>query len=185
MNGGRSFSSSCRDSPARSEEGSSLRCVAARKVFVQCCAQSALVAYHSSGRLFASSRNCSSMCSRLGQAIACGCTTSKKPRLCASRLGLPVAVEQIGILQAGPLAREHQEELVVEVVVIGQGENGTAAGEVAHPVMRRVVGQSVAEVRVAKVEQQIDRAGSPRRRRTCRRVAPGRTSRLGAGPRPW
>src|SRR5580698_5847091 len=49
-------------------------------------------------------------------------------------LSLPIAVERVGILEAGALAREQQEELVVEVIVVGQGEDGAAAREVAHPV---------------------------------------------------
>src|SRR5205807_391109 len=72
-------------------------------------------------------------------------------------LGLPVAQQRVGILQTRSLAREQEKELVIEVIVVGQGEDRAAAGEIAHPIVRRVVGETVAEILVAVLEQEIDR----------------------------
>src|SRR5271166_2202672 len=77
-------------------------------------------------------------------------------------LAAPVAQPRIRVFEAGPLAREHQKELVVEMAVIGQRQQGAAACEVADPIMRNVVGQSVAEIQVPRLEQQIDRVGADR-----------------------
>src|SRR5215472_6029435 len=78
------------------------------------------------------------------------------------KLAAPVAQQCIWVFEAGSLAREHQKELVVEVVVIGQRQQGAPACEVAYPIMRDVVGQSVAEIQVPRLEQQIDRVGADR-----------------------
>src|SRR5262249_46037068 len=83
------------------------------------------------------------------------------------KLAAPVAQQCIWVFEAGPLAREHQKELVVEMVVIGQRQQGAAACEVADPIMRNIVGQSVAEIQVPRLDQQIDRVGADRANRAA------------------
>jgi hypothetical protein len=71
-------------------------------------------------------------------------------------LGLPVAEQHFGIFQPGALPGEQQEELIVEVIVVGQRQDRAAAGEIAHPVVRQVVGQAIAEIGIAVLDQQVD-----------------------------
>jgi hypothetical protein len=61
-----------------------------------------------------------------------------------SELGAPVAQQRVPVFEAGPLAGERQEDLVVEVVVMGQGQQRAAARLGRCPIMRDVVGQSIA-----------------------------------------
>src|SRR5215469_18698257 len=56
------------------------------------------------------------------------------------KLAAPVAQQCIWVFEAGPLSRKHQKELVVEMVIIGQRQQGTAACEIADPIMRNIVG---------------------------------------------
>src|SRR5215471_12193832 len=78
------------------------------------------------------------------------------------KLAAPVAQQRVRMFEAGSLAREHQKELVVEVVIIGHCQQRAAADEVTDPIMRNVVGQSVAEIDVAGLEQEVDRVGADR-----------------------
>ena len=77
-------------------------------------------------------------------------------------LGTPVAGEEIRVLHAGTAAGEHAEPLVVEMVVVRQRQQGAAGGELADPVMRNVIGEPIAEVAIATVDQQVDRMRADR-----------------------
>ncbi len=77
------------------------------------------------------------------------------PGILGGEFGAPVAGQEIGVVQAGALGGEHAEPLVVEMIVVRQGQQGAAGGGVGDPVMRDVVGQAVAEIRVSGIDQQV------------------------------
>jgi hypothetical protein len=78
------------------------------------------------------------------------------------KLTVPVAQQRVRVFEAGPLAREHQEVLVVKVVVVRQCQQRAAAREIADPIMRDMIGESVAKVDVAGLKQEVDRVGADR-----------------------
>ena len=51
---------------------------------------------------------------------------------------------------------KHQKKLIVKMIVVGQGEQGARCLHVRRPVVRNIVGKTIAHIRVASVEQQVD-----------------------------
>jgi hypothetical protein len=92
-------------------------------------------------------------------------------------LGLPVAEQRVGILQARALAREQQEELVVEVIVVGQGRGSRGGWRSRSPssAARRRPGRC--RNSRSRLEQQIDRVRADAPPANLSPAAPARTSR--------
>ena len=75
-----------------------------------------------------------------------------------SKLQQTVGQEGLGVFQPRPQTggREHQEKLIVKMIVVGQGEQGALGPHVRRPVVGNIVGETITHVRVASVEQQVD-----------------------------
>ena len=75
-----------------------------------------------------------------------------------SKLQQTVGQEGLGVFQPRPQTRgrEHQEKLIVKMIVVGQGEQGARRPHVRRPVVGNIIGETVTHVRVASVEQQVD-----------------------------
>src|SRR5215475_11867287 len=84
---------------------------------------------------------------------------------------------------------KHQKKLIVKMIVVGQGEQGARRTCGRRPVVRNIVGKTIAHIRVASVEQQVDgvRADGADRKRVAlagqrvpsRRTLPGDASEAG------
>jgi hypothetical protein len=82
------------------------------------------------------------------------------PLVLRVELGPPVAEQIVGMLQPSTAAWKQQEPLVVEVVVVRQGQQSPPRSEIRHPVMRHVVRQAIPHVFVTGVDQQIHCVGA-------------------------
>ena len=76
----------------------------------------------------------------------------------------PIAEERVRVLQSCALCWEQQKELIIEMIVVRQAKQRSAACEIRDPPMRRVIGQAIAEPLVPRIQEQIhgmraDRAG--------------------------
>src|SRR5207247_1436391 len=78
----------------------------------------------------------------------------------ASSLVLSIKLQQtvgqkgLRVFQPRPQTggREHQKKLIVKMVVVGQGEQGTRRLHVRHPVVGHIVGETIAHIFIASVE---------------------------------
>ena len=71
------------------------------------------------------------------------------------KLQRTIREEGLGVFQPRPQTRgrEHQEKLIVEMIVVGQGQHGTRRLDLRHPVVGNVVGETVPHILIAGIDQ--------------------------------